>query len=978
MDDLRAPAVPQPDRTRDARFARLAARALGVPSATLTLDGVATDWGPRWARAPVTERVLSAGHPVTLDDAAGVPVMLELRVVGVLGVAAGQTRHWSAEYLGVLGEVAGAVTGELEREAAASAEAEARQTAAGSTTLLDSLLATTPAAVAFFAADLRFTRVNAAMAAMNGIPADAHVGKTVQELLPRQDPGAQAALEQVYRGGRSVLGTEVSGETPAQPGVQREWLVDYHPLLDANGAVIGVTAVATEVTERKRGERERTQLLAAEQLARVESERAARRLAALQAITAKLSGAGTLDEVTEVLGDQVRALLGLRGAALLLLGDDGRLSPVRAFGVLDAGDGDLAGDEALGEALRARRVVLAAQGGDRSANGGGARAGGAPGAALPLVVDGRTMGALALSWESGPPVDAGGLLAALADQFAQAIERSRLRKAEQDATRRLAFLAEASRVLSASLDARETLVDLARLAVREVADACAVSIPGASGLRLAAAAHVDPERERIMLELGSAGRCGGRGPEAEAAAGSAVVADLLADDEERLAVDPEHLALLRRLGHRSVMAAPLLVRGEVLGVLALYQGPSQRRFGPRELAWMQDLTARAASALDNARLYRDRASVARTLQRSLLPPANPSIPGLEVAARYHPVDDGNKVGGDFYDLFPLGRESWGVVMGDVSGKGVAAASLTALSRYTVRAAALHLDEPSAVLSTLDRAILDADFEERFCTIVYLSVEEGDGSARLRLCRGGHPPPLLVAADGTIRPVGEDGAAIGLLPEPDLIATDIELGPGDALVLYTDGVLEARSACGVWGEDLLESVLAETAGQGATALADAVASAVLAFSDGAPRDDVAILVLRVPAEQRVGEVLDEVLPPEPVAAAQARGMLRDWLEAGPRDDDVLLVVTELISNAARVARSAIALRTWRTPSAVMVEVSDDGEGFAPHTPRGAAPAFEAESGRGLFLVSELADDVQITSTSAGTAVRCRLELAFADR
>lgn len=977
MDDLRAPAVPQPDRARVARFARLAARALGVPSATLSLDGVVTDWGPRWDHAELSARVLSEGHPIVLEHAAGVPVTLDGRGVGALAVGAGQARHWSAADLGVLAEVAGAVTGELEREAATGAAAEALQSAAGSTALLDSLLTTTPAAVAFFDADLRYTRVNAALATINGIAPEVHVGRTVPELLPRQDPGVQAMLEQVLATGRPILGTEVFGETPAQPGVRREWLVDYHPLLAAVGVVIGVTAVVTEVTERRRGERERTHLLAAEQLARVESERAARRLAALQAITAKLSGAGTLGEVTEVLGAEVRALLGLSGAALLLLGDDGRLSPVRAFGALDAGGEDLAGDEALGEALRARRVVLAAQDADGT-NGHRARpAAIAPSAALPLVVDGRTMGALALSWESGPPVDAGGLLAALADQFAQAIERSRLREAEEDATRRLAFLAEASRVLSASLDARETLVDLARLAVREVADACTVSVPAASGLRLAAAAHVDPERERVMLELGSSGRFGRRGPEAQAAAGTAVVADLLGDDEERLALDAEHLAQLRRLGHRSVMAAPLLVHGEVLGVLALYQGPSQRRFGPRELAWMQDLAARAASAFDNARLYRDRANVARTLQRSLLPPSNPSIPGLEVAARYHPVDDGNKVGGDFYDLFPLGRESWGVVMGDVSGKGVAAASLTALSRYTVRAAALHLDDPSAVLSTLNRAILDADFEERFCTIVYLTVEERDGTVCLRLCRGGHPPPLLVAADGSIRPVGEDGTAIGLLPEPDLTDTDIQLGPGDALVLYTDGVLEARSADGVWGEDLLESVLAETAGQGATALADAVASAVLAFSDGAPRDDVAILVLRVPVEQRVGEALDEVLPPAPVAASQARGMLRDWLDAGPRDEDVLLVVTELISNAARVARSSIALRTWRTPSAVMVEVSDDGEGFAPHTSRGSAPAFEAESGRGLFLVSALADDVQITSTSAGTAVRCRLELASVD-
>jgi anti-sigma regulatory factor (Ser/Thr protein kinase) len=421
------------------------------------------------------------------------------------------------------------------------------------------------------------------------------------------------------------------------------------------------------------------------------------------------------------------------------------------------------------------------------------------------------------------------------------------------------------------------------------------------------------------------------------------------------------------------VAAPLRARGQVLGVLALFQGPSGRRFGEESRAWMEDLATRAATALDNARLYRDRAHVARTLQRSLLPPANPAIPGLEIATRYHPVSEGSKVGGDFYDVFPLDRDRWGVVMGDVSGKGVAAASLTALSRYTVRAAALHLDKPSSVLHTLNRAILDGDFEERFCTIVYCSVEERDGGARLMISRGGHPPPLLIGRDGAVSQVDGEGTAMGLFPEPDLVDTQLDLGPGETLVLYTDGLLDARSPSGIWGEDLLESVLAGGGELETDELAEALARSVMELSEGAPRDDVAILVLRMPAEQRVGQVIEELLPPEPIAAVRGRGLVRAWLEECPRDDDILLVVTELISNAARVARNEVALRTWRTPSAVMVEVADDGEGFAPHTDPGAVPSVEQESGRGLFLVNALADDVQITSTSSGTAVRCKLEL-----
>jgi serine phosphatase RsbU (regulator of sigma subunit)/anti-sigma regulatory factor (Ser/Thr protein kinase) len=716
------------------------------------------------------------------------------------------------------------------------------------------------------------------------------------------------------------------------------------------------------------------------------TERAAAELAALQRITARLSGVETLEQVADVVTDDVVRLTDLWAAALVLA-DGERLHVARQVGGPFTEGGPCW--EALAQAVGGRAVLVRD---DLPADAGGT-------AFVPLVLRGRALGALVLRWRDPGPASSAQtaqtarLLAALGDQFAQAVERARLREAEQEARERLEFLAEASRVLSASLDSGEILRDLARLAVADVAQACTVYVAADRDLRLVAAAHADPDREPLLGRPGE--RAAPGRPEAGAAGGRPVVADLGEDGEDGADAAPvgddAHLAFLRRLGTRSVIAVPLRAHGETLGVLALYRGANGRRRGPRELAWMQDVAARAATALDNARLYRDRAQLARTLQRSLLPPADPAIPGLEVAARYRPVSDGTKVGGDFYDVFPLSTGSWGVVMGDVAGKGVAAASLTALSRYTVRAAALHLAQPSAVLETLNRAILDADFEERFCTIVYLRVQEADGSARIRLCRGGHPPPLLVGTDGSVRPVGADGTAIGFFPEPDLSDTEIVLSPGETLVLYTDGVLETRSADGVWGEDLIDRVLAGSAQRDAEEVADHLVEAILDLSGGVPRDDVAVLVLRAPAEQRVGPGLEQVLPPEPVAAVRARGMLRDWLGeaasargaaatnggnhhvAGPRDDDVLLVATELISNAARVARSCVALRTWRTASAVMVEVTDDGEGFAPHTRGGQPAAFEAESGRGLFLVSALADDVQITSTSSGTAVRCRLEL-----
>jgi PAS domain S-box-containing protein len=923
MDIAHPDRVP-PGEARLAHIADLACRALGAQGAELAIGG---------RRATVGQAALADAA------AAGVPVLLGDETIGTLSVLGAPGRTWSDDELALLGSVA----------ATAGAEVELGRSGA----LLDSVLWNAPVALGFFDPQLRYMRVNAALAEVNGIPAEQHLGRTVDEMLPGIPAQVTADLGRVVRTGEPVVGAEVTGETPAQPGVMRHWVSSYYPIAGPDGGLFAIGAVVVEITERKRHERERAELLAAEQQARFGSERAAARLAALQSITAQLSGVSTLDDVADVLAGAVLNLLGLSAAALALTDDSGRLRLTRGVGTASGRKGlSVDARDPLGSVLLQRRLCVLS---------------GSPSAVLPedcsssalipLVVQGRAVGALALGWPAGAqaPEVAEHLFAALGDQFAQAIERAGLREAEQRARERLAFLAEASRVLSASLDAEATTRALARLAVAEVADACTVAVVTDRGLRLAGAAPFDDPSSDPTLT----------GP---SGVDAALVADL--DDP---GIDPRHAELLRTLGLRSLMTAPLRAHGSDLGVLTLYQGPSGRRFSPDELAWMEDLAARVATALDNARLYRDRAHVARTLQRSLLPPADPGIPGLEVAARYHPVSEGSKVGGDFYDVFPLGRDAWGVVMGDVSGKGVAAASLTALSRYTVRAAALHLERPSAVLHTLNRAILDGDFEERFCTIVYMTVQEGDGSARVRLCRGGHPPPLLLAPDGTVTPVGDDGTAIGLLADPDLTDAEVLLGPGQALVLYTDGVLEARSADGVWGDDLVASVLSAAAGQPVERIAEALATAVLELADGSPGDDIAILVLRVPAEERVGPGLEEVLPPEPSAAQRARCMLSEWLDAGPRDDDVLLVATELIANAARVARNSVALRTWRTPTAVLIEVADDGEGFAPLAPRGQVPPEEAESGRGLFLVSALADDVQIRTTSTGTAVRCRLEL-----
>jgi PAS domain S-box-containing protein len=243
------------------------------------------------------------------------------------------------------------------------------------------------------------------------------------------------------------------------------------------------------------------------------------------------------------------------------------------------------------------------------------------------------------------------------------------------------------------------------------------------------------------------------------------------------------------------------------------------------------------------------ASLARTLQASLLPPHLPEIPGLDVAARYRSAEDGLDVVGDFYDLFDLGStgsEGWGVVIGDVCGKGPEAAALTAVARHTVRAAAMREPRPSGVLAQLNDAILHQDAGERFCTAVYARVLLGPMGVSLSLSCGGHPLPLVLRADGSVETVGRAGTLLGLFEEPDLTDTEVALGPGDSAVFFTDGATEAKRRRVLLGEDRLRAIVSTCTGLRAAEVAHRLEDAILAFQEeSTPSDDLAIIVLKVP-------------------------------------------------------------------------------------------------------------------------------------
>jgi serine phosphatase RsbU (regulator of sigma subunit) len=250
-----------------------------------------------------------------------------------------------------------------------------------------------------------------------------------------------------------------------------------------------------------------------------------------------------------------------------------------------------------------------------------------------------------------------------------------------------------------------------------------------------------------------------------------------------------------------------------------------------------------------------RAALARTLQESLLPPRLPVIPGVQVAARYVAGGTGAEVLGDFYDVFPSVRGNWGLVVGDVCGKGVPAAKSTALARYTLRAEAHRETRPRLILAALNQALLEwLTDDPRFLTAIYATVRPTAAGATVRVCSGGHPLALVHRADGRVQTVGQPGTLLGILPNPDLYDSRALLRPGDSLVLFTDGVTEARGHVDhdLYGEDRLRDLIGGLRDMSAARIADVIQQAVLAFSGGASSDDTVALVLKVPRHETSGQ------------------------------------------------------------------------------------------------------------------------------
>jgi GAF domain-containing protein len=476
-------------------------------------------------------------------------------------------------------------------------------------------------------------------------------------------------------------------------------------------------------------------------------------------------------------------------------------------------------------------------------------------AVLPLVVAGRTLGVLTLGFAGERAFDEEerDFLLTLAGLCAQSLqgslvlqERESARAEAEFARERIELLAEATRLLSSSLDVETTIAELADLCVPRIADWMSVAVRDGRDVREIVVRHpdtIDADRARDLRRWFPLEADGDRGIARVLRTG---VSELVArvDDEvlKSVASDAESFEALRSLGLTSVATVPLAAGDRVLGVLTVANAGSGRRFEPVDLTFFESLGRRAAVAIDNARLFRDREHMARALQRSLLPRRLPRIPGVELAVRYIPYGAGHDVGGDFYDAFAGLDDSWGVLIGDVCGKGAEAASIVGIVRHTVRGLAMAYSRPSSILEALNRAILEESPWDRFATACYVRLRPDVGGFRATIALGGHLPPLLVSPGGEVREVGEPGSLLGILEHPAVTDVAVDVSPGDVLVLYTDGLEEPRSTPDV-PADSVESILRRSSGMDAERIADELLAKFRAPQGRPPRDDVALVVLR---------------------------------------------------------------------------------------------------------------------------------------
>ena len=541
----------------------------------------------------------------------------------------------------------------------------------------------------------------------------------------------------------------------------------------------------------------------------------------------------------------VRDVLDADAAAVLLTERDGTL-------VLGAAAG-LPGDVPLGELsvvnlgpdARAGSPWVSSDTSDPIAAALGARSL----AAAPLESQGRLTGiVVALSSAPGRFGESTAhRLGRIADEMSLSLERARVGELERSWRGWLSFVAEASDLLAGTLDQERTMALVAQLVVPRLSTWCAVyTVTDSGAARLAYVWHADETRSDGLRELlehadgappmdspGPWHGLAGAPPDVRAAAGST------ASDQ--------------------AYAFPLIARGRRIGTIVIGR-PAGDRFPRSAIELAEELSRRAALAVDNARLYSEQTAMSRALQRSLLPPAIPDIPGLEVAVVYEPAGEGSEVGGDFYDVFETtgpaalatgpsrsaGAPRWRFAIGDVCGTGPEAAAVTGLARHALRILAAENMSVPDVLARLNRLILAEGERGRLLTLLHGEIApraRRDG-VTIRLTSAGHPPPLVLDTDGTVTEAAAPQPLLGVFDGVEFRTETVHLRRGQVLLCVTDGVTERRSGARLLGDgNGLERLLSGCTGLSAGAVAARIQRAVRDFGPEPSGDDIALIVLR---------------------------------------------------------------------------------------------------------------------------------------
>ncbi|MET7302543.1 SpoIIE family protein phosphatase [Embleya sp. NPDC005575] len=537
----------------------------------------------------------------------------------------------------------------------------------------------------------------------------------------------------------------------------------------------------------------------------------------------------------------------------------------------------------------------------------------------------------------------------------------------EETRQRLNLLYEASVRIGTTLDILHTAEELAEVGVPRFADIVTVDLldpvlsgaepPGrAARMRRAATRWADPDRPPPLYPTGVPIDFGPTTPMGAAlAALRPVLEPDLAAAEGWVAQDPERAERVLAYGLRSLISVPLRARGVVLGMATYWRCNSSEPFDAEDVSFAEQLTARAAVSIDNARRYTREHAMAVTLQRSLLPGGLPELDAVDAAYRYLPAQAG--VGGDWFDVIPLPGARVALVVGDVVGHGLhAAATMGRLRTAVHNFSALdvppdemlgHLDD---LVARIDRESDDPDETRQITGATCLYAVYDPVSGRATVARAGHPGPALVTPGGEVSfPDVPASLPLGLNGSLPIDCVDMVLPEGSRLVLYTDGLIEDRRRDLDTGLRMLGTALASS---GADATPEQTCDTVMgAMLSGRPSDDIALLVARTrlfdPARVATWDV-----PSDPAAVAGVRAACARQLDAwglGDIEFTAELVLSELVTNAIRYGTQPIRVRLLRT-RILICEISD-GSSTSPHLRRAATTD---EGGRGLFLVAKFAE------------------------